>query len=363
MKGRMMTAASAAAFAAFAFASPAAAAQKIDNSYICVFKDSRVAPGQARAAAAAAANGRGSVGHVYSATIRGFNFKGSAQAVTAMRRARPEIAYCEQDQVATIGQRGKKGGGGTTTQPQIKPYGITRVNGGAAGTYGTAWIIDSGVDLDHPDLNVLAGINFTGERNADDGNGHGTHVAGTIAAIDNDIGVIGVAPGAPVVGLKALGRRGSGSYSDIIAAVDYVGANGKAGDVCNMSLGGGASSALDNAIIAASSRVVFSLAAGNESQDSNNVSPARVNGANIFTISAIDINDRFASFSNFGSPVDYAEPGVSVGSTYKDGGYATLSGTSMAAPHFAGLVLTGYRTDGRRAINDPDGNADLIALR
>src|SRR5690606_33275660 len=149
-------------------------------------------------------------------------------------------------------------------------------------------------DLDHPDLNVNTSRGFNAftsgkdGKSLDDGNGHGSHVAGTIAAINNDVGVIGVAPGATVIPVKVLDSRGSGSYSGIIAGVDHVAANGSNGDVANLSLGGPASAALDNAVkAAAQTGVKFALAAGNESQNANNVSPARVNGANIYTISAV----------------------------------------------------------------------------
>jgi subtilisin family serine protease len=200
-------------------------------------------------------------------------------------------------------------------------------------------------------------------RDANDQNGHGTHVAGTIAAKDNTIGVIGVAPGATVVPVRVLDRRGSGSTSGVIAGVDYVGANGKPGDVANMSLGGGISATLDQAVIdAAKGGVRFALAAGNESDDADNHSPARAEGANIFTVSAIDINDKFASFSNYGNHVDWAEPGVSIKSTWLSGGYNTISGTSMATPHLAGLLLAGAVKVGGYAQNDPDGKPDPIGV-
>lgn len=357
------------------FASPAAAqerGQKIANSYICVFNNFDIARGNVRAEAnrITSANG-GQLKHVYLNSIRGFAVNMAGQAVDQMRRLNPNIAYCEQDQVVTIDQRGKKppkdGGGddGGSGPAQTTPWGITRVNGGGAGDFATAWVIDSGIDIDHPDLNVDTTRSFYSVgRNADDQNGHGTHVAGTIAALDNDIGVIGVAPGAKVVSVRVLDRRGSGSISGVIAGVDHVGANGSSGDVANMSLGGGVSTALDDAVIAASQRGVrFVLAAGNSSTDANNSSPARANGDNIYTISAFAQGDVFASFSNYGNPpVDYAEPGVSIASTWKSGGYNTISGTSMAAPHFAGILLQGEPGNGGTVIDDRDSNPDVIGV-
>jgi subtilisin family serine protease len=233
------------------------------------------------------------------------------------------------------------------------------------------WILDTGIDLDHSDLTVDVSRSITvftrgrDASSADDGNRHGTHVAGTIAAKNNDIGVIGVAYDATTVAVKVLDSRGSGSYSGVIQGVDYVGANAKAGDVANMSLGGPVSQALDDAILAASKNgIYFALAAGNDGSDANNYSPARVNGNNIFTVSAMNSTDSWASWSNWGNPpVDYCAPGVSILSTWKGGGYNTISGTSMATPHVAGvLLLTGGspKTSGY-VKGDPDGNPDPIA--
>jgi subtilisin family serine protease len=202
-------------------------------------------------------------------------------------------------------------------------------------------------------------------KSADDGNGHGTHVAGTIAAKNNTVGVIGVAYDASVVAVKVLDSRGSGSYSGVIKGVDYVAATGKAGDVANMSLGGPVSQALDDAVVAASNKgIFFALAAGNDGAHANNSSPARANGANIYTVSAMNSSDTWASFSNYGNPpVDYCAPGVSIKSTWKGGAYNTISGTSMASPHVAGVLLM---TGGKPATSgnvkgDPDGTADPIA--
>lgn len=366
-----LTAVSAMGIAA-AISTPAMAqdrGKKIANSYICVFNNHDVSRGNARAEAnrLARANG-GQLRHVYSNSIRGFNVNMAPQAVAQMQRLNPNIAYCEQDQVVTIEQRGKKppkGDDGGSGPAQEEPWGITRVNGGVAGDFKTAWVIDSGIDLDHPDLNVDTdrSRHFVG-RNADDQNGHGTHVAGTIAAIDNSIGVIGVAPSAPVVSVRVLDRRGSGSTSGVIAGVDYVADKGINGDVANMSLGGGISSALDQAVINASANGIrFVLAAGNSARDASTSSPARANGPNIYTISAFAQGDNFASFSNFGNPpVDYASPGVAVLSTWKSGGYNSISGTSMAAPHFAGILLHLNSADDGTVNGDPDGTPDLIRV-
>lgn len=249
---------------------------------------------------------------------------------------------------------------------QTLPWGIERVNGAVNATGKVAWIIDTGVDFTHPDLIVDTDRSKTfvdRTKSADDDNGHGSHVAGTIAAVDNGIGVVGVAAGATVVPVKVLDRRGSGSWSGVIAGIDYVGSAGKSGEVANMSLGGGVSTEIDDAVYNASqSGVKFCLAAGNESDDAIYHSPARVNGPNIYTISAMDINDNWAYFSNYGTPVDYCAPGVNILSTWKDGGYNTISGTSMATPHAAGVLLLGSpKTDGY-VIGDPDGHPDPIIV-
>jgi subtilisin len=208
----------------------------------------------------------------------------------------------------------------------------------------TAWIIDTGIDLDHPDLNVDASRSksfVSGQTSADDENGHGTHVAGIIGAKNNSMGTTGVASGATLVSLRVLDDEGEGRLSGIIQAVNYVIQNGKSGDVVNMSLGGeGLSTTLERTIVqAANAGILFAIAAGNDGKDVSNYSPARVNNANVFTVSAMNQSNQFASFSNFGSSVDVCAYGVRISSTYINGRYATLSGTSMAAPHVAGLLF------------------------
>jgi subtilisin family serine protease len=341
----------------------------IPDEYICVFNAS-VTRANARAEASRAVTEQaGQLRHVYENVIRGFSARLPAQAMQRMRARNPNIAYCEQDQVVKALVQGRPGTV-TASSTQTVPWGIQRV-GAVGATYTSnaiAWVIDSGIDLTHPDLNVDTGRSRSFVRNATsptDQNGHGTHVAGTIAALNNSIGVVGVVPGAPVVSVRVLDRNGSGTNSGVIAGVDYVGANGRAGDVANMSLGGGASDALDTAVRNAAARGIrFVIAAGNSSANANNYSPARVNGTNIYTVSAFGQGDKWASFSNFGNPpIDWAEPGVSIYSTYKSGGYATLSGTSMAAPHLAGLLLLGSVRSGGTVSGDPDGTPDQIGVR
>ncbi|RIA10404.1 subtilisin family serine protease [Flavobacteriaceae bacterium MAR_2010_72] len=299
--------------------------------------------------------------------LKGFTASLTEEQVSALKKD-PRVKRVEPDMTISIAPyKGKPGGGGGTPPAQSIPYGTTRVGGGTTASAHTAWVIDSGIDLDHPDLNVdvSRSVSFLtgggGATSPDDQNGHGTHVAGTIGALDNGIGSLGVAPGTLVVAVRVLDRRGSGSISGVIAGIDYVAANGSNGDVANMSLGGGVSTTLDQAVIdAASTGVIFALAAGNESDDADNHSPARAEGANIYTISAMNSSDNWASFSNYGSHVDYCAPGVGVYSTWKDGGYNSISGTSMATPHAAGVFLLGNPTTDGFVNNDPDGNPDPI---
>ncbi|MEO2051695.1 MAG: S8 family serine peptidase [Allomuricauda sp.] len=311
------------------------------------------------------------INNVYSKSLMGVSASMTAEQAAKLANDN-RVAYIEKDQMFTLAPppgKGPGGGGGGGSTGQETPWGIARVNGGTTYTgNNVAWIIDSGIDSSHEDLNVDAsrGFNaFTNGPDSDilvDNNGHGTHVAGTVAAIDNSVGVVGVAAGATVIPVKVLDRRGSGSYSGVIAGIDFVAANGSNGDVANMSLGGGFSQAVNDAVIAASSTVKFAIAAGNESSDANGSSPASANGPNIYTISAMSQGDNWASFSNFGNPpVDFCEPGVAIKSTWP-GGYNTISGTSMASPHACGILLLGNIGNGGTVSGDPDGNADTIGV-
>ncbi|MCH8158015.1 MAG: S8 family serine peptidase [Nitrospinae bacterium] len=353
------------------------------GSFIFVFDPAQVAasevPGKARGLVD---QHGGTLRFQFSTALRGFSAAMSAQAAERLAARTPELLYYEKNGVVwaigkpvqpskkpTDSPGKKKPGGGTTTEPpQTTPAGITRVGGPLDGTGRNAWVIDTGIDPSHPDLNVGSGANFVlrGKDSTKDGNGHGTHVAGTIAAIDNTIDVVGVAAGATVHPIRVLNNSGSGTVDGVIAGIDFVAANAQPGDCANMSLSAsGHFESLHNAVTNAADRgILFSIAAGNNASHAGNYEPAHVEHNNVYTVSAIDDQDVFASFSNFGNPpVDYAAPGVSVLSTQKGGGVTTLSGTSMAAPHVCGLLVMdgGILFYDGVAIDDPDGSADQIA--
>lgn len=256
----------------------------------------------------------------------------------------------------------------TVVEPRLVTWNIDRVGYGN-GIGKTAWIIDSGIDFDHPDLTVdqtRSRSFIEGQASARDSNGHGTHVAGIISAKNNEFGILGVASGATVVALKVLDKDGEGNLSYIIQALAYINTAAEAGDVVNISVGGEEpSTILDQQVRNTAARgIYFAIAAGNDSKLANLSSPARVNAANVYTISAIDSLDNFASFSNYGNDVvDFAAPGVRILSTWTDNRYAYASGTSMAAPHVAGLLLLRGRniSSSGTAKNDPDGTPDPIA--
>ena len=272
--------------------------------------------------------------------VYGHALAGYAAVIPAHRlaevRADENVAYVEAD-------------GEMSTVAQVLPWGIDRIDADTSSTRAgdgsgavanvNVFVIDTGVATNHADLNVVRHVNFAKGKNGDC-HGHGTHVAGTIAARDDATDVVGVAPGAPITGVKVLGCNGSGSNAGVIAGVDWVTANAVKPAIANMSLGGGVSQALDDAVRrSAASGVFYALAAGNEATNACNRSPARAGaGTNngIMTTAATDAADAEASFSNFGSCVDVWAPGVAVLSTRLGGGTTTMSGTSMASPHVGG---------------------------
>lgn len=247
----------------------------------------------------------------------------------------------------------RPGGGGSTPPAQSVPWGISRVRASEANavTRGAGikvCVVDTGIDKTHSDLagNIVGGKNYVVSRGKidpngwNDDNGHGSHVAGTIAAIDNSVGVIGVAPQAKLYGVKVLDSRGSGFLSDVADGINACVTAGA--QVINMSLGSNGdpnlSSAMKTAVLNAQSNgVVVVVAAGNEGQDISKTIPAGY--PSVIAVAAIDSSGNYPSWSNFGlGDNDYTAPGVSILSTWKSGGYNTISGTSMASPHVAGVV-------------------------
>ena len=324
-------------------------------TYIVVLKQT-AADVPAVASDLARAHG-GTVGHVYKHALRGFSIRVPAPAVEAIRR-NPSVAYVEADQPFAI-------------TAQSMPTGIQRVFAPANAELDIdgaddlrvdvdVAVIDTGIDLDHPDLNVAGSTNCvsffaTCGPGGNDGNGHGTHVAGTVGALDNEVGVVGIAPGARLWSVRVLGNNGTGTTSQIIAGIDWVTARASTIEVANMSLSGGASQALDDAANRmADAGVAVAVAAGNNDANAASYSPARA--AKVLTVSAIadfdgqpggasqppssfcvDQDDTLADFSNWGSTIEVAAPGCRILSTYLDG-YAWINGTSMASPHVAGAL-------------------------
>jgi len=199
----------------------------------------------------------------------------------------------------------------------------------------TVWVLDTGVRDTHTDFGNRAQqvVNYAGGRN-EDCNGHGTHCAGTVGS-----NTYGVATGVQIRGVKVLGCLGSGSTSGIVSGCDYVIANGGRNSIASMSLGGGASYSMDQAVASmVAAGIPTAVAAGNENQNACNVSPARTPTA--VTVGATDSSDTRSSFSNWGSCVDIFAPGSSITSTWINNDYdtKTISGTSMACPHVAGAL-------------------------
>ncbi|GLZ79570.1 hypothetical protein Afil01_43770 [Actinorhabdospora filicis] len=312
----------------------------------------------------------GHAGHLYTSAIHGFSAELTTAGANALR-ADPLVASVDADHEVHV----------TDTVPTgvKRAYAASnpnlRINGSDDYSVDAdIAVIDTGVDVGHPDLNVVARTSCLNTTSCTDGtgvddHGHGSHVAGIAAARDNGVGVVGMAPGARIWSVKVLDASGSGQLSGVIAGIDWVAAHADEIEVANMSLGceNCDNDAMNRAIANAVGKgVVFAVAAGNNHKDARTFSPA--NHPDVITVSALadfngtpgggaastcraDQDDTLADFSNFGPAVEIAAPGVCIYSTSKDGGYATLSGTSMASPHVAGaaalLTAGGHHASGR----------------
>lgn len=371
-----------------ALSAPANGTSSVPGRYIVVFKEG-VTPGSAAVDIAKKYEVR--LARLYSTALKGFAGTISESQVLSLRQD-PRIKWIEPDLVVTAAD-------------QSVPTGVDRIDADAS-VYPingadeadlaevVVAVIDSGIDLDHPDLNVDRELSVSFDSrypgDPDDESGHGTHVAGIIGAKDNEIGVVGVAPGVKLVTVRVLGPDGSGYLSDVISGIDYVTAHAspEAGNIsiANLSLGTIGVSSIFQAALQASvaAGVLYTVAAGNEAVDvygkdgrlgtrDDRIPAAYPEVATISALADSDgkpgglgpatsagSDDSFAQFSNYsrsviasnpvsspGAAIDLIMPGVDILSTYPGGTYAVMSGTSMAAPHAAGLAALYVATHGR----------------
>lgn len=324
--------------------------EKIPNDYIVVMKNDFLS--SVHSLADKAKSEGATVEHIFDHVLPGFAVKVPNDEVLETIMQNPDVDYVQPDVKVKAYE-------------QSLPTGVNRIDGdlsstksgdGKGSVNADIAILDTGIDLNHPDLNVYKQVTFVPETsNANDDDGHGTAVAGVAAAKDNSQGVVGVAPGARLWAIKVLDNNGIGSSSDIIKGIDYVTEHADEIDVVNLSFGAvGKNDALHNAIIrSVEAGVTYAAAAGNEGIDASNVFPASY--PEVIAVSAIvDIDgkcggtssiattagkdDTFASFSNYGPVVDLAAPGVLVKTTTNGDSYMSFSGTSAATAHVSGAV-------------------------
>ncbi|MFF3824893.1 S8 family serine peptidase [Streptomyces griseus] len=309
----------------------------ISDSYIVTLKDSAAKSDSAQGKALAKKYGA-SIERTYRSALNGYAV-GATAAEAKKFAADPAVASVSQNRTFTV----------SATQTNPPSWGLDRIDQRSlpldqrytypdkAGEGVTAYVIDTGVRISHSDFGGRAANGYDAIDNdnvAQDGHGHGTHVAGTVAGTAH-----GVAKKAKIVGVRVLNNQGSGTTAQVVAGIDWVTANAVKPAVANMSLGGGADAVLDAAVqrsIAAG--ITYAVAAGNESTNANTKSPARV--AEAITVGSTTNTDARSSFSNFGAVVDIFAPGSSITSTWNtsDSATNTISGTSMASPHVAGAA-------------------------
>ncbi len=293
--------------------------------------------------------------YVYYDVVKGLAIKIPNEKVLEQLKNNPLVSYMGNDRKISAFID-------THTENQIIPASVDRVEDGESLNNinpnfvdADIAILDTGIDLDHPDLNVFHERSFIpGTINADDDHGHGTHLAGVAAAKDNSFGMVGIAPGARLWAIKVLESSGMGEISTLIKGLDYITQHQNEVDVAVLSLGcecesGALNIAINNSIKAG---ITIVVAAGNEGKDAGTFTPA--NNPEVITVSAIadtdgkcggngpptpyGADDMLASFSNYGNVVDISAPGVDIYSTFKSNSYTKLTGTSMAAPHVAGAA-------------------------
>ncbi|HET7486731.1 MAG TPA: S8 family serine peptidase [Acidimicrobiales bacterium] len=353
-----------------ASASPAVASTAVASTapYVVVLRDGVDAAAKAQADGAAPT-------HVYHAALDGYAAVLSDTVKARVERDRDVLFVAPDQQFKAFDPVKKFGGFDVPTQ--FVPSALQLLGGLASPTARVDGVdqrvdmdiavLDTGIDTGHPDLNVVGGVGCANGTSIEDGNGHGTHVAGRAAALDNGIGLVGVAPGARLWSVRVLNDQGVGSTSSVICGVDWVTAHADVIDVANMSLGskgvddGNCGRTKPDAFHQAICRsvaagVTYVVSAGNDASDAAGFIPAAYD--EVITVSAMASNDgepgssgpytdclgrttldeSFAYFSNYGPVVDLIAPGFCITSTWLDGKYATISGTSMAAPQVSGAA-------------------------
>jgi subtilisin family serine protease len=280
-------------------------------------------------------------------------------------RKKDEILRIDEDIVIhALGEKAKSKKK-RSQPPQELTWGIDRIEADLAwsktgGSKIKVAILDTGIDLDHPDLrdNIKGDVNMIKPRNSgDDDSGHGTHVAGVIAAVDNKIGVIGTGPEISLYAVKVLDKKGDGWLSDLIDALDWCIDNEM--QVINMCFGSpNDNQSFHDAIIRVNLAGITQVASAGNNGEYDGLIEYPAKYPQTIAVSAVDRDGEFASFSSYGSMIDLTAPGVNIKSTYKKGSYKIMSGTSMSAPHVTGVVALILKTKVKRYDLDGDKKWD-----